>query len=169
MEPDKDKIPSPFETPPGYLEGFESRLAERMARPNAGRGEQLTVTHKRRVNVVWVATAAAAIAVVVTSVFIFMPHKETPIAKQNPVKTDTLAVIQKDTATLFPDSATQEKNALAVVDAILEQASEPAPISSTPVVLPGSADEQVAAELEEAGLIVLTEDNALFDDIEIQP
>lgn len=168
MKPDKNKIPSPLKAPEGYFEGFESRLAERMAKTTSRQGT-LEVTHKRGFNIEWVAVAAASAAVLVTGWFIFKPqaNDESPkIAKH--VESKPVKHVEQAQAAKI-DSAIYAKNEHSLAESILDEHEKPSALAEPPNMVNDQTDAAIVKQLEDAGIIAGTMDDGMFDDMEIMP
>ena len=167
MEDNHDKIPSPFETPAGYMDGFEAKLAARMAAPVNRKGE-LKVVHKRRFRTEYVAVAAAVVAILVTAWFVFLPkNSKIEIAKTpKPVKLETPLA----PATAIQDTVQLQKTETAVLESVLDEADKKTIATAVNSKRAQTPQEiTIAQELEEDGLLVMDVEDGLFDEIEILP
>lgn len=155
-----EKIPSPFKAPDGYFDSFEERLKERLS---AGQVKELKVVHRRNFKYLWI---AAASALLLAGAFWAMSGGQKQHGLPGVVikgDRDTVAVVAE-----HKDSARMKQTE---DDLMLSLAEEPsAEISQIQVdkpVIPEDSD--IAAELDEAGLIVADLEDGIFEDFNIIP
>lgn len=161
MNQHPERIKRPFDTPEGYLEGFEDRLMNKINEKQAEK--PVLVVHRNRgiIQRYWAVAAAFLLAVALAWLFWPVADKPAPEVVVSPVKTPVMD--QPDTASVVSPALTEEK--------LIEQLTETSETDPVPVPAPAlsTEDELIAMELEEAGLIVDEIDDGLFDEIEIQP
>jgi hypothetical protein len=174
MDQEKEKIPSPFQAPDGYFDGFEARLEARMS-PSKG-GSHLKVQHnkiqeltsptrKDRPIAEWLAVAAT-VAVIVVSGYMFYQKLGTsepetiPVAKQDkPNRTvEVPKVEEKPSPEVVEDM---------VVTVMLEEAEQVRVATVNQEKALTRKEATAAEELEDAGLIVLETNDGLFDQFEL--
>ncbi len=138
------------------------RLAERMAR------EEAALKKNRVIRIEYYAAAAALGAILISAWFFFKPDSG-KLTHKAPVQKNLDTAVVK--AIQEPDSVVHQRteSALAeVLDSELETAvtTSTSSVQATPA---NAADAAIAAELEEAGLIVLEIEDGIFDPIDIAP
>lgn len=160
MAKQPDKYKSSFQAPEGYFESFEQNLLKKMNGPGE---KKLKVSHRTSV-MDWVAVAATVSAVAVSGWFVYQKTNQKmlpePVAKVIPSK-DTIALVT-------PIAKAPEQIEAELVDELYTEIMESENTISEPAS-PAIAmsDAKIAAELEEAGLIVLDVEDGLFDQFEL--
>lgn len=157
---DSEKIPSPFKTPYGYFDRFEERLKSRMALTPE---QPLTVVHRRSGKYAWIA-AASLLLLAGTLWAIFGGQRQQGLPRVV-IKgdRDTMPALVQQTDSV-QSLKTEEELMVALAE---EPLTEKVAGSATIAVSPEEAD--IAAELDEAGLIVADLEDGIFEDLNIIP
>lgn len=155
-----DKYKSSFQAPDGYFDSFEQNLFKKMNAPN---DKKLKVSHRTSV-MDWLAVAATISAVAVSGWFMYQKTNQ----KMQPEPVAQI-IPNKDTVeTALPIAKAPEQIEAELVDELYTEIMESENTTTTataPII--AKSDAKIAAELEEAGLIVLDIEDGLFDQFEL--
>lgn len=171
MENHNNKIDSPFQAPEGYFENFESHLMQRMK----GAGSKSQPQEMPKLKVVrntlpiwdYVAVAATIAAIAVSSWFVFTKTQpQTPTVVKAPVIQPAAPAPIEEVAPL-PHHEVEDRLVAAIYEDIAEAAASPVETTSSQTVSLTPKETKIAAELEDAGLIVLETNDGMFDPFEI--
>ncbi|MBS3913513.1 MAG: hypothetical protein KG003_03380 [Bacteroidetes bacterium] len=174
MEVNKHKIPSPFQAPDGYFDGFEDRLEARMS---PAKGKPVMKVQRNQPSPVaapvktgrplmeWVAIAATVLVLVISGTVFYMNREtqtEVPIA----VNQEKKPVMQTPAPVKAEPKLTPEMVEDQVLAVMLEEGNT-AVSNSTTVKKLNKKEIAAAAELENEGLIVMDAEDGIFDQFEL--
>lgn len=161
MDLNQDKIPSPFRTPDGYFEDFESRLLDKLDRKPE---KQIKVSNGRSSVGDYLAVAATLAVILLTGWFVFFNTKPKP---ELHTSRSVLPVNKPDTALSQVQVLVRENPEDAVMEVIIEELENPEFQVKTASQKIKSTDMPLARDLEDAGLIVLDPGDGIFDEFEL--
>ncbi|MBL7811205.1 MAG: hypothetical protein JNL57_03190 [Bacteroidetes bacterium] len=165
MEPKENRIRHPYQAPEGYFSNLAAKVQSRRDSMPAAQPELKVVHTPKQENreTRWIAWAAAVAVLAVAGIYLWFHYRpvEPGIVKQAPLPAKPVVVA--DTLIIAPEVA--ENNAIAVAEKYLDEQET---ITPSPAAL-SAEDMAIAMELEDDGLIVLDMEDALFDEMDIEP